>query len=162
VGTAFNVRRHSDAVEVLVTEGRVRLDDVRHGQAPLSAEDISRTVELPELAAGERARVPVTDEEMSPPGKATVARVTSVAVQQALAWQERRLEFDSVPLADVAREFNRYNRQQLVIADEELARRRFSGTFRADGYESLVQLLEADFGVSRTNEANAIVLRVRR
>jgi transmembrane sensor len=80
-------------------------------------------------------------------------------VQRALAWQERRLEFDAVPLAEVVREFNRYNRRQLVISDPQLAAKRFSGTFRADGYETLVRLLEDDFGVTATRSGREIVLR---
>ena len=64
-----------------------------------------------------------------------------------------------MPLAEVAREFNRYNRQQLVIADAPLAAKRFSGIFRADGYESLVRLLETDFAVTATRTDRVIVLR---
>ena len=54
------------------------------------------------------------------------------------------------------------NRRQLVIADVTLAAKRFSGTFRADGYESLVRLLETDFGVVATHGEREIALRARR
>jgi transmembrane sensor len=93
------------------------------------------------------------------PVLATVTKVSPGETRRLLAWQERRLEFDTVPLADVVREFNRYNRQQLAIADAALAEKRFSGTFRADGYESLVRLLENDFGVRTERGERAIVLR---
>ena len=43
-----------------------------------------------------------------------------------------------------------------------LAARRFSGTFRADGYESLVRLLEADFEVTARRTEGAIVLSAGR
>ena len=49
-------------------------------------------------------------------------------------------------------EFNRYNRTQLVITDPDLAARRFSGVFRADGYEPFVRLLEENFGVRAERE----------
>lgn len=165
VGTAFNVRQRDAAIEVLVTEGRVRVDDARAGHSllpPASASSAAPSAEPPLLVAGERAIVP-----LAPAGSpsapftaaATVEQVAAPAAQRALAWQERRLEFDAVPLAEVVREFNRYNRQQLVIADAALAAKHFSGTFRADGYESLVRLLETDFGVSATRGSNEIVLR---
>ncbi len=154
VGTAFNVRQRADAVEVLVTEGRVRVDDARAGHSLLPAASTASTTEPPLLSAGEFAVVPST---VAAPAK--VARLSAPAAQRALAWQERRLEFDAVPLADVAREFNRYNLRQLIIADPALAAKRFSGTFRADSYESLVRLLETDFAVTATRTDREIVLR---
>ncbi|MCX6954559.1 MAG: FecR domain-containing protein [Verrucomicrobia bacterium] len=160
VGTAFNVRQRDSAVEVLVTEGRVRLDDTRQSRSLLPA--APSDTEPPLLLAGERAVVPLPSRSSavnSP--RATVEKVSPSAAQRALAWQERRLEFDGVPLADVVSEFNRYNLRHLVIADPALAAKRFSGTFRADGYESLVQLLEADFGVRAARHETEIVLHAR-
>lgn len=162
VGTAFNVRQHADAVEVLVTEGRVHVDDTRSGQSALVAPAAPTPAEPPLLVAGERVVVRLKPPaEMSIKG-ATIERLAPPAVQRALAWQESRLEFDGVPLAEVASEFNRYNRRQLVIVDPQLGARRFSGTFRADGYESLVRLLETDFGVSASDQGREIVLRLQR
>ena len=157
VGTAFNVRQRDGAVEVLVTEGRVRLDDTRKGQSLLP---FSATATEPALLiAGQRATIAVAAiASETAPGFAIVEKIAPPAAQRALAWQERRLEFDGVPLAEVVREFNRYNRRQLVIADAPLAAKRFSGTFRADGYESLVRLLETDFGVTATRGDREIVL----
>jgi transmembrane sensor len=159
VGTAFNVRHDPTGIEVLVTEGRVRVDDAEKGQSLLAPADGGTAPPL--LVAGERALVPVRASD-SVPALASVAKVAAPGVQRALAWQERRLEFDAEPLGEVVREFNRYNRTRLVIADEQLAAKRFSGTFRADGYESLVRLLEADFGVTATRREGEIELRVRR
>jgi transmembrane sensor len=159
VGTAFNVRQRAEAVEVLVTEGRVRVDDTRAGRSLLPADSAATTAEPPLLSAGDFAVVPSTATAATP---AKVERLSAPATQRALAWQERRLEFDAVPLAEVVAEFNRYNRQQLVIADPALAAKRFSGTFRADGYESLVRLLEENFAVTATRNDRAIVLHARR
>ncbi len=158
VGTAFNVRQSPAGVEVLVTEGRVRLDDAARGRSLLPA---AATDPAPLLVAGERALV-TAGPTGSAPAPATVAKVDASAIQRALSWQERRLEFDAVPLAEVAREFNRYNRRQLVIADPALAAKRFSGTFRADSYEPFVRLLEDDFGVVAMRTEHAITLRPAR
>jgi len=161
IGTAFNVRQHGSAVEVLVTEGRVRLDDGHEGHSLLPTPP--STVEPPLLVAGERAIVPIPAASASAkPATASVEKLAPFVAQRALSWQERRLEFDSVPLAEVVGEFNRYNNHQLVIGDAALAARRFSGTFRTDGYESLVRLLESDFGVTATRSDREIVLLVRR
>lgn len=160
VGTAFNVHQRDDAVEVLVTQGRVRLDDADPRRSLLAAD--AAAVEPPLLIAGERAVVATSaTDARTPPVPAAVHRLSPGEMQRALAWQERRLEFDAVPLAEVVREFNRYNRQQLAIEGGALRNRRFSGTFRADGYEAFVRLLEEDFDVTVSREGGAIVLRVR-
>jgi len=161
VGTAFNVRQHGTEVEVLVTEGRVRLDRSTSGESLLAAS--SPAAEPPLLVAGERATVTQPAKAATPaPLVATVQKVSDPEMQRALAWQERRLEFDSVPLDEVVREFNRYNQRKLVIGDAYLAARRFSGTFRADGYEALARLLENDFAVTVTRTDGEIVLRETR
>ena len=159
VGTAFNVRQRSESVEVLVTEGRVRVDDAEAGRSFLPAPDPARS-EPPLLVAGERATVALAPGTASPSAAlATVVALTRPATQRFLAWQERRLEFEAEPLDEVVREFNRYNHRKLVIADPRLSSKRFSGTFRADGYESLVRLLEQDFGVAAVTREREIVLR---
>ncbi len=161
VGTAFNVRQRGTEVEVLVTEGRVRLDRSTNGESLLAAS--SPAEEPPLLVAGERATVIQPASTAAPaPIVATVQKVSDPEVQRALAWQERRLEFDSVPFDEVVREFNRYNQRKLVIGDAHLAARRFSGTFRADGYDALARLLEKDFGVTVVRTGGEIVLRETR
>jgi transmembrane sensor len=159
MGTAFNVFRHNGTVEVLVTEGRVRLDEADQGRAlpaPAAAQ-----AEACELAAGERAvvAVPARKEEAPEPAVLAVQKVSAVEVRRALAWQERRLEFDEVPLAEIVRQFNRHNRVQLVVDDAQLAQQRFSGVFRADGQESFLRLLQDDFGVQATRRGREILLR---
>jgi transmembrane sensor len=157
-GTAFNVRKRDTAIEVLVTEGRVSVNGAHQRQSLLAPS--APAEEPPMLVAGERAIVTMPARaSAAAPGPALVTRISAMQVQRALAWQERRLEFDAVPLAEVVREFNRYNRRQLVISDPQLAAKRFSGTFRADGYETLVRLLEDDFGVTATRSGREIVLR---
>jgi transmembrane sensor len=159
VGTAFNVFRHNGTVEVLVTEGRVRLDGANQPRslpAPAAAQPEAR-----EIAAGERAvvAVPARKEEAPEPAVPAVQKVSATEMRRALAWQERRLEFDEVPLAEIVRQFNRHNRVQLVIGDPQLAQQRFSGVFRADGQESFLRLLQDDFGVQVTHRGREIVLR---
>lgn len=161
VGTAFNVRRRADSVEVLVTEGRVRVDDAEAGRSLLPTAALAHP-EPALLIAGERATVALArGNSAAPPSPATVVAVSRPATQRSLAWQERRLEFDAESLDEVVREFNRYNQRKLVIADSRLSSRRFSGTFRADGYESMVRLLEQDFGVAAETREREIVFRLK-
>lgn len=154
VGTAFDVRMRPAAVEVLVTEGKVRVDDAAKGKSLLAA---PATGDTPLLVAGQRAVIAV---ETTPAVAATVAAVAPTEIGQALAWEERRLEFVATPLGDIVAEFNRYNLHKLVITDPRLAARRFGGTFPASDYEELVRLLEADFGAVAERGENETKLRL--
>lgn len=155
VGTAFNVRLGSAAVEVLVTEGRVRVDDTRPG--PIAPE--TKPALVPELAAGERAVVSLAPQ----PEPVRIAVLTAGEIERVLAWQHRLLEFNAVPLAEVVAEFNRRNALQLVVADAELAAVRITTSFRSDNVDGFVRLLELGFGAGAERRGEReIVLRKAR
>lgn len=161
VGTAFNVRLRADNVDVLVTEGRVRLDDARRGTPLLPA--APGVAEPPELTAGHRAVVPAA----APAGGSAVARVvvTTIAepdISRLLAWQAKRLEFEPMPLREVVAEFNRYNVHQLVLGDAEVGAISLGGSFAAGDYDTLVRLLEANFAVAAVREPERTTLRLGR
>ncbi len=147
VGTAFNVALAPKEVAVLVTEGQVQLGS-SSGQAADRA--------FPLLTAGQQAKI---DAE---PGTAiAVAELTPAQVEAALAWQSLRLEFTAMPLRAVIAEFNRYNRRQLVIADDTTGEMVIGGTFRADNVEAFVRLLDVGFGVQSESDGEDIVLSRR-
>lgn len=158
VGTAFNVRAGAAGVEVLVTEGRVRLENSENRLLALR-DDVG---DADSLVAGEKAVVPIMPRERA--GESDIIQISKISdeeVRRRLAWQERRLEFDATPLADVVAEFNRYNRNQLIVDDANLAAHPFTGAFRADGYDTFVTLLEQNFGVRVTRESGRIHLARR-
>lgn len=166
VGTAFNVRWEPDGIEVLVTEGRVRLDEALSGRSLMPpAEEVDRQApvtrapaEVPVLEAGQRATI-ATAADAAAPFAAAVTAATPADAARVSAWHTRRLEFTAQPLADIVAEFNRYNRHQLVIDDPELARQRFGGRFQAGDREMLVRLLELNLGVRVERRPNETLLR---
>lgn len=157
VGTAFNIRFGPAAVEVLVTDGRVQVDEARTG--PESPRPAAREPVVPELAAGQRAVVSLASQAEAP----RIATLTAGEIERVLAWQHRLLDFTSAPLAEVVAEFNRRNAVQLVVADPELAAVRISASFRSDNIDGFVRLLELGFG-ARADRAGPgeIVLRKAR
>lgn len=160
VGTAFNVRLHTETVEVLVTEGRVRVADSAHGGSLIVARFAEHPAgEPPLLVAGERAVVaaPSRAGEARLPVAASLVAAPDLA--RILAWQERRLEFVAAPLAEIVAEFNRYNRRQLIVEGAELAAHRFGGSFRADQPDTLVRLLETRFGLRSEQRGAETILR---
>lgn len=134
VGTAFNVRLGERDVEVLVTEGRVRVE--RH------AAGAAAPTELPELGVGGRLVVPTGAAPI--PGPVRVENLAPETVQESLAWQGPRLRFVDTPLASVVAQFNRHNQIQLEIGDASLADVPVDGSFRSENVEAFIRLLESD------------------
>lgn len=131
VGTAFNVRFDEGEVEVLVTEGRVRVERQAAG-----------TAGAPELGVGQRL---VVSAQAAPAGApAQPETLSSESMQQELAWQGPRLRFVETPLAGVVEQFNRHNRLQIELGDASLATLPVDGSFRAENVEAFIRLLEND------------------
>lgn len=130
LGTRFSVRRVGANVVVAVLEGRVQLAELEDGRAIrssiISGGDIA-------VASGSATLVTSRSEQ---------------AVQQALSWREGLLTFDQQPLAAIADEFNRYNRQKIVLDDPSTGAIRISGTFPADKPDAFARLLRQAYGLS--------------
>lgn len=83
-------------------------------------------------------------------GRSAVIRPTKILLSsfdpekalKLLAWVDGWLEFNGDSLADVASEFNRYNRQKIAIGDESIAHLRIGGRFRATNPQWFVQQLK--------------------
>jgi len=135
VGTRFSVRRDGPEVQVIVTEGKVRVE----------AGAAEGTAEL--LTAG--AMVHTAQHSL------LVRKKSVEKAEEALSWRSGYLSFDKTLLADAVAEFNRYTPQRIVIDDPKLAALRISGKFRSTYAEDFVQLLRNGFGVEvqRTDEA---------
>ncbi len=153
VGTAFSVALNSEAVSVLVTEGKVRLDEM--SVATDSGESAPR--ELSSLIAGQQAVVNMAASTL--PLVPEVREVTPSEIERALSWQGLRLEFVDMPLADVVAEFNRYNQRKLVIEDAATGALLVGGNFRADNVDTFVRLLDVGFSVDAVMRGNEVVLR---
>lgn len=133
VGTVFNVRLDRAAVEVVVTEGRVKVEP------PAAAAVRDETF----VSVGQSAVVPLASAAATP----QVATLTAAELDTRLAWRPRLLDFTNEPLAAIVAEFNRRNPVQLVLADPALEAVRLSASFRSDNVEGFVRLMESDFGM---------------
>jgi transmembrane sensor len=67
------------------------------------------------------------------------------------------LIFDHATLADAVAEFNRYNRQKLLIGDSVAGHLAIYGTFRADNVEDFISLARDVLGL-RTERRNSEIV----
>ncbi len=146
VGTVFNVRLGGDAVEVVVAEGRVRVDSPSRG-----AGDGGQL-----LSVGQSAAVPLVPAVVVAP----VVTLTDAQLAARLAWQPRLLDFTNAPLSEIVADFNRRNPVRLVVGEPALGALRLSAAFRSDNVEGFVRLMESDFGMrAEWRSEREIVLR---
>jgi transmembrane sensor len=151
IGTRFNVYRKPDQTVVTVVEGRVAVSPTAEAperpRRPQPEETQEKTDE-PELTVPPRS-IDVSEKpvELDAGQKVTVATDGTVAapapvdVDRATSWTRRRMVFDADTLDTVVAEFNRYNREPLVIADTSLSNRRITGVFNIDDPEAFLALL---------------------
>jgi transmembrane sensor len=145
VGTAFNVRIERDDVSVLVTEGRVEVEEETPPWTAVEevARETPRRVSAPVLEAGDRFTVRRPKDVSAAPA-VVVERLEPAAIREALAWQESRFAFLDTPLAEVVARFNAENRVQVELVDPELAALPVGGSFRATNLEGFLRLLASD------------------
>lgn len=164
VGTAFNVRLDSASVEVLVTEGKVRVgSESAPAASPASgtaaAPATPEVVLIPLLEARQRAVVSVSSRHLG----AQIATLTVGEIDRVLAWQHRMLDFNERPLAEIVTQFNRHNVRQMKITDDALAAEKISVRFRSDNIDSFLGFLEKGFAaeVERRGETEIVIGRRR-
>jgi transmembrane sensor len=144
VGTKFSVRRDNDDIEVVVTEGQVRVDEGTGASG-------SATPEGPVfLTPGAVAHASTAG--------VLVRRETVSEAERQLSWRAGILMFRDQTLAEAVAEFNRYNQRKIVIEDPKLADLRIEGNFRATNVDAFVRLLESGFAVrARTEDARVLL-----
>jgi len=135
VGTAFNVRLATEAVDVVVVEGRVEL-----GRGAASLTTTGPVVAPPLLSAGERAQMS-RDDRMAEP---KIEKLDERSIHAMLIWQNPMTSFTDVTLRDVVARFNRRNVTQLVLQDADLGERRIGGMIALDQVDAFVRLLAQD------------------
>lgn len=138
LGTKFSVRQEQEQLEVSVLEGRVRVE--------------------PLVANPRKPPVIVHGGEMlyGKPAGILVAMNAGDKVRRSLSWRHGSVEFDHATLADVAAQFNRHNRKQLVLLDEETARMRVGGSFDATGVDAFARLLSNGFNLRVETDGDEI------
>ena len=137
VGTAFGVQLGQQAVEVLVTEGRVAVDQ---SAAPATA----AAAPLAVLDAGSHVTIGTTPD---PENKPAVSTLTPGQIDERMAWRVPRLDLSGTPLDEVIALFNQYGHANFVLADPALGRLRLTGVLRVDHPELLVRVVERDLGI---------------
>lgn len=141
LGTKFVVRREPDRLQVAVMEGRVWLDAV-------SGKAQSTLVNADQSAVATESSISIT-------------RKSETKLANGLGWRRGVLVFDDTTLATAVTEFNRYNRQKMIVADAQAASQTIGGTFPKNDVEAFTRVARQILGLQISNNGKAIVISRR-
>lgn len=148
VGTQFNVDRRADHTTVSVVEGKVQVipDQAEKAAAPVGGGTAGKEHSETKLLAAAQ-RLVLTESGIGRPEPiANLAPVT--------AWTQRQLVFENQSLGEVAEEFNRYNRQHILIQSAQLRTQQVTGVFQANDSASFLAFISRIPGVRVTTDAH--------
>jgi len=140
LGTKFLVRRQQDGMTVSLVEGRARVEAIGTDSKTQMAD-----LEPGDVAHATHASVSVT--------RAPIAKL-----ETELGWRRGVLIFHDTTLAAAASEFNRYNRQQLIVTDPAIAKLTVDGTFPSSRVETFARLARDVLGLRVVNRGDRIVI----
>lgn len=140
LGTQFLVRQHLDHLEVALLEGRARIDSDEAIGGSQSAE----------LTPGDVA--------FASGGSLTVSKKSTRALMDEASWRRGVLVFEGVSLAAAVAEMNRYNTEQLVVADPAIGRRLIDGTFPVHAVQQFSEMAQAVFRLRAEKRGNLTII----
>jgi len=142
-------------VEMVVTQGEVAVD--REGAPPGGPANDMPPATLAVVAAGQHVAVDLATRAMVAPLVTPLAPRES---DQKLAWRVPRLHLNDTPLREVVAAINAHTVARLELADAELGSLEVSGVLRVDNIDTLLTMLERNYGVrAERNEAGVAILR---
>ncbi len=140
LGTKFLVRKDATKLEVSLVEGRAQIDAANPN--------------------GHEHPVILTpgDVAVATANTLLVTRKAAPALADTLGWRRGVLIFHYVSLADAVATFNRYNREQLVIADPSVGRVTVLGTFPVNDVSAFARVAKEVFGLSVVKHGDDILI----
>jgi len=140
LGTAFLVRKDTGRLEIAVEQGHVAFK-ASDEKTPLQAALLSRG-----------------DAVVATADSTVMVKLSSAQLANELAWRRGVLVFKHTRLADAAAEFNRYNREKLIIADSAAANRMIGATFPINDVERFARVARDVLGLSVTYRGKDIMI----
>ena len=163
LGTVFNVQKtNHQTMELLVTEGKVLItqattsvidikDTLIQANTSFTSDNIAATL----VMSGEKAVIT----ENSPSANTTpVEKISLDQINRDLAWQQGMLIFEGEPLSIALAEISRYTNSEFEIVDNELAKIKVAGYFKAGDIDGLLMSLQSNFGINFSKSINGTIL----
>jgi transmembrane sensor len=160
VGTAFSVRHLLGDLEVIVTEGKVKLANTLavNITATVKDEDNEQKQEIPDNLIDSDLFLVAGETYLATNSKTgAIGRVSQEEINRKMSWQKGMFDFSETPLIDVINDLNRYTQHKIEISDPKLGELKFGGIFKTNELETLLDALETTFNISVIHEKNGVI-----
>lgn len=139
VGTIFNVHMRDDqVVDIVVTEGKVRVKEVLMEDRGLPVGRLPETAMT--LVGGEKVSLGSANE--------SVIKVRQAEIAVDLGWRQGNLIFRGETLEQAMAEVGRYTDVEFEIKDSDIRHKRIAGLFKIGDLDGLLLALDKNFQVS--------------
>jgi transmembrane sensor len=145
VGTAFNVQMRDSQVELIVTDGKVRVETA----AALKLQDeqqLAARLPASALAISKGERV---DLDASGQLEEKVEKIAAVDIAANLSWRSGNLIFRGESLAEAVHEISRYTDIRFELSDDAKLRDiHVAGMFKTGDVDGLLAVFKSNFNIS--------------
>ncbi len=163
LGTIFNVQKNNNqAMELVVTEGKVLITeastsiiDIKKTLIQASINDIPEALTATLVVSGEKALIASDSPSINMP---PVEKVSLDKIHRDLAWQQGMLIFEGEPLSTALAEISRYTTSNFEIVDNEIAKIKVAGYFKAGDIDGLLISLQSNFGINFNKKPDGTIL----
>jgi transmembrane sensor len=136
LGTRFDVNSRRGTTKVILEEGKVRLDMNR-----------SRLSDIIIMKPGDLVEVSKEAQSLS---------TKSVDPLEYISWRNNLLEFNAMPISEIANMIEDNYGYKVLVLDEQIGEKKFTGSASADNLEDLTEKLSKIFNLKITQENNEI------
>lgn len=140
LGTEFAIREEGKRVKVALLEGRARISPA------------------PANGASKSAVLTPGDEAVATAHGLSIVHQSQEQLESDLSWRRGVLVFHHATLEQVAKEYNRYNRQKIVIADSEAGARVINATLPATDVGAFARMAQNFLGLTVEYRDDAVVI----
>jgi len=149
VGTAFNVRKNGNWIDVTVTEGVVQLDPMESKQDP-NPEATRSDLHL--VRSGHSVEIKMDDAHKIQHMEMLQTQPEEFDKQQ--DWRRSLLTLEGENLFEIAKNFERKTGYRLLIANPEVGKFRIAGSFPSDDVIGFLTILENVYGIPWTQDTS--------
>ena len=141
LGTAFNVRDRNGLMAVDVDRGNVQVQSAPKGPGDMRIETVT-------LFSGQGA-------DINSSGR--LAPVRNCNIQQVIAWQQHQVVFKNTPVSRVVRELALYHNAGIEFADQDLGKKRVTGTFDMQNLEQTLAIIAIAASLKVEKQTNGTI-----
>lgn len=147
VGTSFNIKHRTEVTRVTVTEGVVEVKS-----NPISSTSLNLLSFASPISLGVGANLTINGDT------AQTNLLSSLELEQSVAWRTGMLHFNGEPLSAIVDELQYYAHKEIILASNQVSDLIVGGSFNVNNVSSFLKGLELTFPIKVIERENVIII----